>query len=314
MSALLLHRGGGSETVNLQALLYDGDMAQDLPMRGGDTLVLRAAKKLTIAGQVSDPRSVPIGEEIGILDAIALGGGLTALADLRAVRVIRSTGTEVVDISGLWDRGDITNNVRVGPGDSVIVPERLPEEVLVVGKVENPGPTDIYKKANRGVFGLVQAAVPLPEADLRKVTVHRVGAPPFLVDVKSIAEQGNFAGNYQAQGGDTIFVPELDKVYAIGAFSNSGAFPLTATTTVIEIVALAGLREDARIKQMRLVRPGTGGTQSQVINFNKVQKGLDNTNYALQAGDYVFVPSRDPNKSTFWDMFRDALFVLRVFT
>ena len=139
--------------------------------------------------------------------------------------------------------------------------------------------------------------------------LHRTAAgAPITIDMKSIMEEGNLQANLELQAGDTVFVPELGKVYAIGAFINPGVYPLLDNMTLMELVATAGaFRDGAIAKNMRWIRPQAGGpAEVRQINWKRIERGLDPADFTIEEGDIVFVPSRDPNKRSWWDLFRDV--------
>lgn len=307
---LLMHAQGATETVDLHALLYDGDVTQNLPMEGGDTLLVRPAEQIVVGGEVNQPGRFPIDEPISVLEALAIAGGPSQFGGLRNAKFIPKEGEGVeVDLEAAWWKGDVAQVFDMSPGDMLLIPERDPDEVLVVGQVETPGAADLFRAPNKTILRAVQAAIPLPTADLRRVMLHRTAAgAPITIDMKSIMEEGNLQANLELQAGDTVFVPELGKVYAIGAFINPGVYPLLDNMTLMELVATAGaFRDGAIAKNMRWIRPQAGGpAEVRQINWKRIERGLDPADFTIEEGDIVFVPSRDPNKRSWWDLFRDV--------
>jgi len=306
--ALLVHQGGQTEKVDLSALLLQGDASQNKKMRPGDALILRAADRITVAGEVTEPTSFLAPQPVKVLEAVARAKGVTALADLKGAQVLRAEGPLTVDLEALLWRGDLSQNVLVRPGESLIVPTREADQVLVVGAVTQPTAMDVYRARDRSIVRLVQTALPKPTADLRRVVVNRVGAPaPIVVDVKSIMEEGNLQANMDAMPGDMIFVPERKKVYAIGAFTQPAVYALGDDMTLVELVGMAGsFRQDALPSKMRLLRPSPGGTQVTNIDFRRIEQGQAGGDMPLQEGDIVYVPSRSTQR-TGWDAWRDIL-------
>jgi len=308
--ATILHKDGESETVNLHALLREGDLSQNKPMGLGDTLIVRTADRITVAGEVTEPTTFLAPEPMKLLEVIAQAKGLTPNADMKNATVVRPEGPLTVDLEKLWGQGDVAQNVLVRPGDSVIVPTRDPEEVLVVGAVTTPSSIDIHRARDRSILRVVETAVPKPSADLRRVVVHRVGAPePIVVDLKSVTDEGALQANIEVQGGDLVFVPELKKVYAVGGFNTPGMFALTDQMTAMELVGMAGgFRADAIPGKMQLIRMTDGSGRPQVTNldFRRMERGVEQARVLLVEGDTLYVPSRDPNRRG-WEWWRDIL-------
>ena len=316
--ALLLRADGSSEKVNLRALLLDGDMTQNRPIRSQDLLVVREAGQITVAGEVGQPGVFQVAQPIGVLEAIARSSGFTPNADLKRASILGDQGSRSIDLEGLWWRGDTSQNVQIAPGETLLVPERDPEEVLVVGALQTPGTVDLRAARDRTVLRVVQAAQPTVLADLSRITIHRLAAEgPLVADVRAAMEQGNMEGNVALQAGDIVFVPELKKVYAIGAFMTAGVYPLTPDLTLTELIAQAGsFRPDALPSKMRLIRPATEAAEVTQIDFRRIENGVDTEAYFLQEGDVVFVPSKGKGGLS-WASIRDAIWasvgLLRVF-
>jgi protein involved in polysaccharide export with SLBB domain len=257
---------------------------------------------------VTEPVAFVAPEPMKLLEVIAQAKGLTPMADLKKATVVRAEGAVTVDLEKLWGQGDLSQNILVRPGETVIVPTRDPQEVMVVGAVTTPAATDTYRTHNRSILRLVQMAVPKPTADLRHVLVQRVGASaPIVVDLKAVADEGNLQADVQAEPGDLIFVPELKKVYAIGAFNAAGVYPLADNMTVMDLVALAGsFRPDGLPAKMRLIRPSEGSPQVTNVDFRRVERGLDTANTALMEGDILYVPAKGLGRGG-WEWWRDVL-------
>ncbi|MBM3474577.1 MAG: hypothetical protein FJX75_15040 [Armatimonadetes bacterium] len=314
--ATILRKAGQSDTVDLHALLMEGDLTQNKPMGLGDALIVRSADRITATGEVMEPTTFLAPEPMKLLEVIAQAKGLTPNADLKKATVLRPEGPLVVDLEKLWGQGDLAQNVEVRPGDSVHVPTRDPEEVLVVGAVGTPSSIDIHRARDRSILRVVETAVPKPTADLRRVVIHRVGAPePIIVDLKSVTDEGARQANVEVRGGDLIFVPELKKVYAVGGFNAPGMYALTDRMTAMELVGMAGgFRADAVPGKMQLIRATQGNTEPQVIklDFRRMEKGLEQAKIPLVEGDALYVPSRDPSRRG-WEWWRDIIWSLAGF-
>lgn len=302
--ALLIKADGSSEKIDLRALLFDGDMTQNKTIGDGDVLIVRESGSIALAGEFNEPGVFQAPQSIGVLEAIARGAGFTQNADLKDASILSEDGVTPVDLEALWWEGDFSQNVHINPGETLLVPERDPEEVLVVGAVENAGTIDLRAARDRSILRVVHAAQPTPVADLERVTVHRIGdEAPLAANVRAAMEEGNMEGNIPLQAGDIVFVPEMKKVYAIGAFATAGAYPLTPGMTLVDLVAQAGsFRPDALPSKMRLIRSGPDGAEAIRIDFRRIQEGRDAEPYLLQEGDMVFVPSRGRGGFTFRDV------------
>jgi len=83
--------------------------------------------QVRVLGQVSTPQAVPYREGMTVLDAILAVGGLSEFAAGnrgKIVRVIGGKQQEIkVRIGDLVNKGDVSQNVPLKPGDVLVVPE-----------------------------------------------------------------------------------------------------------------------------------------------------------------------------------------------
>lgn len=152
---------GGEQIINLdlKELLQTGDLRQDLSLRDGDTIFIPTQTNVNLAeasqlstttlsgdstrplniavvGEVNRPGSYTMqrvddqGGQLGLVTvtrALQTAGGITQLADIRRVEVRRNTkiGTEQVIDVDLWQllqAGDLTQDVILDQGDTIVVP------------------------------------------------------------------------------------------------------------------------------------------------------------------------------------------------
>lgn len=187
---------GGSQTVtlNLWSLLNSGDTQYDLPLRDGDSIVIGEATTVDLAatsqlsasnlalnteqdmvvavvGEVFRPGAYEFesGSTKGtttITQAVQTAGGIKPSADIQRIQVRRRTrsGSEQlidIDFWQLLQGGDLSQNLVLQQGDTVVIPEaseNTPTElsqlaaanlspegvkVNVVGEVASPGQIQI---------------------------------------------------------------------------------------------------------------------------------------------------------------------------
>jgi polysaccharide export outer membrane protein len=93
------------------------------------------------------------------------------------------------------------------------------------------------------------------------------------------------------------------KVTILGEMARPGVFYLTGPTTLVDILSRAGWLSKSAGRQILLVReqPGAGpgvpagNATIQRINIDDIQAGNAAKNIPIQAGDTLFVMSRDDN-------------------
>ena len=109
------------------------------------TVLVKSPKpvKVYVMGQVARPGmyGVPDGnpEECRLINFINLAGGFTPFAELNQISVKRSGGSQVLDFYKIEKDGDISQNIILKDGDTIVVPQQY-NQVYVLGYVIRPGP------------------------------------------------------------------------------------------------------------------------------------------------------------------------------
>jgi polysaccharide export outer membrane protein len=89
------------------------------------------SQQVRIVGATEKPASIPYRANMTLLDAMIAVGGLSQYAagnKARLVRYDRTTGRQVeynIKLSSLLKNGDAKANVRLEPGDVIIIPESM---------------------------------------------------------------------------------------------------------------------------------------------------------------------------------------------
>jgi polysaccharide export outer membrane protein len=125
---------------------------------------------------------------------------------------------------------------------------------------------------------------------------------PLLSDIRAAGltpeqlrdELTKAASKYLEDPNVTVGVKAINsrKVHVTGMVAKPGAYPLTAPTTVLQLIATAGgLQEFADSKKIIIVRMENGRQVSFRFNFNDVKKGKNLAqNIELKPGDTIIVP------------------------
>ena len=161
------------------------------------TPVQYRSKKYVVMGAVTQGGVYPMDRPLTVIEAVARAGGLEAgvyqagaveLADLSRSFLSRNGNRVPVDLERLFQRGDISQNVPLEPGDYLYFALASANEIYVLGEVGAPGvlsfapkPTVISAISSRGGFS--------PKAYKSRVLVIRgsLNNPQtFVVDTAAI--------------------------------------------------------------------------------------------------------------------------------
>jgi protein involved in polysaccharide export with SLBB domain len=95
----------------------------DIEVRAGDTLTIpKRPGQVMVTGQVFNPTAVSFRPGRSAKWYLSQSGGPTALANKKAIFVVRADGSVVAEKQGLWSGDALSATLQ--PGDTVVVPER----------------------------------------------------------------------------------------------------------------------------------------------------------------------------------------------
>jgi polysaccharide export outer membrane protein len=121
-------RGQTRIPVNIQSLLQKGDMAQNLQLQPGDSVVVPNADAVYVQGEVKVPGPVKYTKGLTVVTAIAGAGGFTPLASARRVTVVRGEGAKKevfrVNVNDIMN-DPASRDFLLRPNDVITVPQRL---------------------------------------------------------------------------------------------------------------------------------------------------------------------------------------------
>lgn len=87
------------------------------------------ARQVRVVGQATEPQALPYRNGMTVLDVIIAVGGLSEFASGNRARIVRRQGGEEMTIkvrlNDLVNKGDMDQNVRMMPGDVLIIPESV---------------------------------------------------------------------------------------------------------------------------------------------------------------------------------------------
>lgn len=85
--------------------------------------------QVKVVGQVQQPQALPYREGLRVLDIVLASGGLTDYAAANRARVVREEQGKTVEtrvkLGDLLNKGDLSQNLLLRPGDVLIIPQSL---------------------------------------------------------------------------------------------------------------------------------------------------------------------------------------------
>ena len=104
--------------VDLAAIFNSGDVSQNIELQPGDTVYVHKAPMVYVYGEVQKGGAYRVEPNMTVMQAIAMGGGVTPRGTLRGIKISRREGSNVREISA-----HLTDTVK--PDDVVYVSESL---------------------------------------------------------------------------------------------------------------------------------------------------------------------------------------------
>lgn len=214
-------------------------------------LLAKRALQIGIAGEVRRPGSYTMGGAAGaggqvptIAQVIQMAGGITQSANIRQIQlrrrqVGRPDQITTLNLAGLIQQGDLSQDISLRDGDTIFIPTATtfnpfeaselasatlsgeasePINIVVVGEVSRPGSYTVTRIDGTGGTLTVTRALQTAggvslSADIGQIEVIRrpkAGSPQtIVVNLWDMVERGNLLQDLILQEGDTIVVPTL---------------------------------------------------------------------------------------------------------
>lgn len=121
-----------SVPLDLHQLFFEGDMSKNLELQDGDAIYIPedTTNKFYVLGEVMRPGQFKLKEDMTVMDAISTASGPTQRGILNGTVLIRGGGDPSkpaerikLDLGSFISKADITQNIKLAPGDVVYVPE-----------------------------------------------------------------------------------------------------------------------------------------------------------------------------------------------
>jgi polysaccharide export outer membrane protein len=166
------------------------------------------SRAIFFVGGVGKAGPLQLKQDLTLFQAIALAGGVEKGADLEKAFVLRGDKVISVDFVKLVQKGDISQNIKVQPGDTVVVP--VADVVYVQGEVRNPGSIK-YTRDLTVLKAIAQAGGFTAQANSKRVSLLRGSGnskQKIEVDVFEMMRAPTAAGDVILEADDLILVPQ----------------------------------------------------------------------------------------------------------
>ena len=186
------------------------------------------SRPVYFVGGFSKPGVMQLTRDLTLLQAISVVGGVVPNADGEKGFLLRGNNKIPIDFTRLVQRGDLSQNPKLKPGDSVVVP--LADVVYVSGEVGNPGAVKYtgdltVLKALAQAGGLTPLAAP-GSADILRGSAEK--KEHIRVDLGRLMRSPDENADVRLQPNDILSVPR--RFISIGGPYGGAATPAYGTT------------------------------------------------------------------------------------
>jgi len=174
------------------------------------TVIVKEIKSRPVyfIGGFGRPGVMQLTRDLSLLQAISVIGGVLPNADAEKGFVLRGDKRIPIDFNRLVQRGDLSQNPRLEPGDSVVVP--LADAVYVNGEVRTPGAVK-YTGDLTILKAITQVGGLTPLASGGRVDILRGNAQKkerIRVDIDKMMRSPEENPDVRLEPNDIIFVPQ----------------------------------------------------------------------------------------------------------
>ena len=209
-------------------------------------------------------------------------------ADLAEAFVTRKDVIIPVNLERLIKGGDLSQNIRLQPGDTVVVPAAT-NDVLMLGALNKPGR---YKLKQRDTLlsALAMAEGLAQNADLLQAYLARDGGI-LPINFKRLLESGDISQNLLLKDKDFVYVPDVNdnKIFVLGEAIRPGVVRFNEEITIVEALAEVGdVTDRGQRSRVLVIRGNLQQPQIIEVDINQIVSGQQNP-LPLQRNDIVYV-------------------------
>lgn len=185
-------------------------LASDYMVNPQVSIFVKEYAKISILGEIKNPGSYQMKENLTLTQSIALAGGFTPEAKTNAIKIIRASGDKkdiiVIDIGQIINKE--VEDIEIKGNDTIMV-ERY-GRFSIMGQVARPGVYDIKQGLTVvEAIGLAGGFTSIAAKNAtRVIRVENREKKIIKVPVDSITTGGDASRDILLREGDTIVVPE----------------------------------------------------------------------------------------------------------
>jgi protein involved in polysaccharide export with SLBB domain len=282
-------------------------------------------RAIRIIGEVARPGRYEWADEMSLMDLLAHAGGPSSRADTAAIEIVTPLATgeteaQVFNLDDFIKRGGKESELpHVGAG-SIIRVHDLPQDpsenksqwvrqsadksIYVFGQVGAPGRYMITKEMS--FLDILSAADgPTDNADIHNIRVNHRNDTEVRVsklDLGLYFETGDDALLPEIKAGDTIFLPEKDRLWLseskettiriLGAINKPGRYRFNDNMTILDLLAEAGgTTKEAYVQRISIMNNSCCQSQARTFDLLVFSQTADYSKLpVIRTGDTVFVP------------------------
>jgi polysaccharide export outer membrane protein len=166
------------------------------------------SRPIYFIGGVNKPGPLQLTNELTLLQAISLAGGFAPAAALESAYVLRGEQRIAVDFGRLLQRAEPGQNIKLQPGDTIVVP--VGQMVYIQGEVRVPGAIP-YTRDLTVMKAIAQSGGFTPAAAPKRVTVitqNGAKKTTVKVNVSDIIAEPDKVEDVDLKPNDIIIVPQ----------------------------------------------------------------------------------------------------------
>ena len=289
-------------------------------------------RAVRVIGEVVRPGRIEWSDEMTLLDLLAHVGGPSSTADTTSIEIIvvQADGTskkQLFDLDAFMEKGGSDSELPVIRAGATVRIHNLPQDpsdnksqwvrqsseksIYIFGQVGAPG-RYMFTDAMHFLDILSAADGPTSIADIHNIRISHRNDKHARVSKLNLAlyfETGDEGLLPQVRTGDTIFVPEKDRLWldqskestvrVLGAINNPGRYRFDDTMTLLDLLAEAGgPSTDAYVEKISVVNISCCRDQARTFDLLQFSRtAATNDLPLLRAGDTVYIPNKEDSNA-----------------